>query len=131
MHIPAHVRDLAIVAYAFGASAAFDGPALVVALGLGTATVALTTPRRSPGETPRYRLEHRHPGGVRVLAATSDEAAARTGLQDQAAALTVAGATGQLVLVHVATRQAVTWQVLAPRPSHPSRGGTDAEGPLL
>lgn len=124
----AHVRGLAIVAYAFGASAAFDGPELLVALGLGTATVALMANHQPSSELPRYRLEHRRPGRVRVLAATNDEATGRTTLQEQAAALTAGGASGQLVLVDGAGGHVVTWQVLDPQRPAPSQAGADREG---
>src|SRR5215207_8118948 len=116
----AYLRGLAIVAYAFGASAAFDGPELLVALGLGTATVALMANRQPSPELPRYRLEYRHPDHVRVLAATNDEAIGRTTLQEQAAALTARGASGQLVLVDGTSGHAVTWRVLDPQPLTPS-----------
>jgi hypothetical protein len=128
MRTPAWFRGLAIVAYAFGASAAFDGPELLVALGLGTATVALMANRQPSPELPRFRLEHRHPGRVRVLAATHDEATGRTTLQEQTATLTASGASGQLVLVDVASGRAVTWQVLAPRIPAPSQAGAGEEG---
>jgi hypothetical protein len=42
MLIPARVRGMAIMAYGLGASAAFDGLALLLALGLGAITFALT-----------------------------------------------------------------------------------------
>jgi hypothetical protein len=101
MLTPARVRGLAIVAYAFGASAAFDGPELLVALGLGTATVARMANRLPSPELPRYRLEFRRPG--RVLAATRDEATGRAALERQAAAHTAGGASGHLVLVDAAS----------------------------
>jgi hypothetical protein len=103
MLTPARVRGLAIVAYAFGASAAFDGPELLVALGLGTATVARMANRLPSPELPRHRLEFRRPGRGRVLAATRDEATGRAALERQAAAHTAGGASGHLVLVDAAS----------------------------
>ena len=128
MLTPAHVRGLAIVVYALGAAVAFDGPALLLALGLGTVLFALTAERRAPAVRPRYRLEHRGSGRVRVLAAMRDELPGRTALQAEAAAMTLAGASGQLVLVDVATGHPVTWQVLAPQTPAPSRATAGADG---
>jgi hypothetical protein len=106
---------LGIVAYALGAALVFDGPALLLALGVGTAAFALAAQPRPAPETPRYRLEHRIPGRVRVLAAISDEETGRQTLQRQAAQLTAAGATGQLVLLNVVTGRTISWQVVGPR----------------
>jgi hypothetical protein len=53
MLTPAHVRGLPMVACAVGALTMFDGPALLLALSLGTATFALTAERRGPTAIPR------------------------------------------------------------------------------
>jgi hypothetical protein len=131
MLTPAHVRGLAIIVYALGAAVAFDGPALLLALGLGTALVALTAERRASAVRPRYRLEHRGAGRVRVVAAMRDELPGRTALQAEAAALTLAGASGQLVLVDATTGHPITWQVLAPQTPAPSQDAAEADGARL
>ena len=123
MRNPALRTSFGIVAYALGAALVFDDLALLLALGVGTMAFALIAQPRPSAEMPRYRLEHRTPGWARVLAATSDEGTGRETFQHQAAQLTAAGTTGQLVLVDGATGHAVTWQVLDPRTSHPPRGG--------
>jgi hypothetical protein len=128
MLTPAHVRGLTMVACAVGASTMFDGPALLLALGLGTATFALTAERRGPTAMPRYRLEHRRLGRARILVTTSDEATGHAALQSQAAALMATGVSGQLVLVDGTTGHAVTWQVLAPQTPAPFGAGTGKDG---
>jgi hypothetical protein len=117
-------KCLILVAYPLAAAAVFDGPVLLLALGLGIAAFALTTRPRSPAEIPRYRLEHRYPGRMRVLAATSDEGTGHETLQRQAAQLTADGATGQLVLVDLATRRPINWLILGP-PTTDRSVGTD------
>ena len=117
-------KGLVLVAYPLAAATVFDGPELLLALGLGISAFALTTQPRSPAEKPRYQLEHRYPGRMRVLAATSDEGTGHETLQRQAARLKADGATGQLVLVDMATRRPITWQVLGP-PMKNGSAGTD------
>jgi hypothetical protein len=114
MRTPPLRTSVGIVAFGLGAAATLDGSALLLALGIGTVAFALTAQPRSATETPRFRLEHRTPGRVRALAATSDEGIGRETLRHQTAQLTAAGAAGQLVLVDVVTGHAVTWQVLGP-----------------
>lgn len=118
MLTPVRCRSLALIVLAFAATAAVDGLALLLPLGLVLVLVllALTAEWSRPAAPPRYRLEHRRPGHVHVLAATHDEAAGRAALQDHAATLSAAGVPGQLVLVDLASGGAVTWRVLGPRP---------------
>jgi hypothetical protein len=126
MLTPARVRGPAIVAYAFGAAATFDGATLLAALSLGTAMVTLSNPWLAPRERPRYRPKHRRWGRVRVLAATNNEAAGRTIMRAQAVDLMASGTSGQLVLVDVQMGRPITRQVLDPRPPSLSEG--DAHG---
>jgi hypothetical protein len=82
---------------------AFDGPLQFVVLSLLMVAYALTGEQPRSAAPPRFRLEHRRPGRVRVLAATG-----RAALADQAAIPTAAGATGRLVLVDVTSGAAIT-----------------------
>jgi hypothetical protein len=116
MLTPVRCRRLALIVLAFAATAAVDGLALLLPLGLGLVLLALTAEWSRPAAPPRYCLEHRRPGHVHVLAVTHDEAAGRAALQDHAATLSAASVPGQLVLVDVTSGAAITWRVLEPRP---------------
>ena len=121
-------RLLAAVALALGASAAFDDLPLLLSLAAGVGMVAFTADPGRPDAASRYRLEHRRPGRVRVLAATDDEAAGRAALRAHTGRLEAAGVPGQLVLVEAATGLIATWHVLKPRPhgTSPRSGVGDA-----
>ena len=109
-------RLLAAVALALGASAAFDDLPLLLSLAAGVGMVAFTADPGRPDAASRYRLEHRYPARVRVLAPAVDEAAGQAALRVDAARLKAAGATSQFVLVDAATNPVVTWRVLRPQP---------------
>jgi hypothetical protein len=114
MRTPPLAAVLAILAVVFSAASAFDGWSLLLALGLGAGLLVLIN-EEAPPETPPYRLEHRGSGDVRVLATAQDQGTARARLRAQAARLSADGASGQLVLVDVATGRVVSWQVLDSR----------------
>lgn len=76
----------------------------------------LTIREHPVGPPARYRLEHRRPTSVRLLAGTDDEATGRAAFRVHAARLEATGASGRLVLVEAATGLVVTWYVLTPRP---------------
>ena len=114
MLTPAHLRDLAIIAYAFGAAAVFDGVALLLALGLGMAIFGVIAGPSHQTSAPRYQLKLRYRGHVQVLATMDDETTGLAALQTHAAQLEAEGAIGQLVLVEGAIRHPITWQVLDP-----------------
>lgn len=106
-----------------GIIAAFAGSAVPneVALGLGSVQGVLMARASGSSSPPRYRLEHRRPGRIRVLAAFPAEATGRSALADQAAALSTEGRPGQLVLVEDTSGAVVTSSVL--RPCHPPPDG--------
>jgi hypothetical protein len=116
---PGHWRGCAIVAYAVGVTAAFDGPALLLALGVGMAAAALTAPVTAGELVPRFRIEYRHPSRVRVLAATSRAAAGRDAVHVLAEAFVAEGASGRIVLVDGADGRVIAWRILDPRATAP------------
>ena len=120
MLTPAHARSLVFIAAVFAVAAGFDGLVQLLALCVVTVAYALTWEPPQTDVAPRYRLEHRRPDQVHVLAVTGDEAAGRAALEAQAVALAAAGTTGQLVLVDRTRGAAVTWRVLGPRPAAPT-----------
>ena len=111
---PALLRGVAIVAYALGASVAFDDVALLLALVLGVGLLGLGGRVHLPTATPHFRLELRDRDGVRVVGAADDEASGRALLRAEVSPLHAACASRQLVLGNVSTKQPITWQVVDP-----------------
>jgi hypothetical protein len=108
---------LAIVAVVFSAASTFHGWELLLALVLAAFVFVLLNESGPPDAAPPYRLEHRRPGDVRILATAGDRGTGQARLQARATQLMAEGATGQLVLIEVATGRAVIWQVLGSRAS--------------